>query len=193
VIALPVARDPAWVELERGPAANSFLSVIQVGFMSNAGPESDDIFDLQRLRRLVDLMNEHGLGEVDLRDGDVRVRLRKEGAMLTAMPAFAAQMPMAAAPARGSGEPTAPAAPVDSDVVIKSPMVGTFFLASSPESAPYVKVGDHVGPTTTVCIIEAMKVFNEIPAEVSGKITAVLVQNGEAVEYGRALFKVGKA
>jgi acetyl-CoA carboxylase biotin carboxyl carrier protein len=69
-------------------------------------------------------------------------------------------------------------------------MVGTFYVAASPDAAPFVKVGDHVGPETTVCIIEAMKVFNEIPAEVSGKVVAVLVQNGEPVEFGQALFKV---
>ena len=74
--------------------------------------------------------------------------------------------------------------------MIKSPMVGTFYAAPNPESPAYVKVGDHVGPETTVCIVEAMKVFNQIPAEVSGKIVAVLVENGEPVEFGQPLFKV---
>jgi len=74
--------------------------------------------------------------------------------------------------------------------LIKSPIVGTFYTAPDPESSPYVKVGDHVGPETTVCIVEAMKVFNEIPAEVAGKIVAVLVENGDPVEYGQPLFKV---
>jgi acetyl-CoA carboxylase biotin carboxyl carrier protein len=74
--------------------------------------------------------------------------------------------------------------------LIKSPMVGTFYAASDPDSGPYVKVGDPVGPDTTVCIVEAMKVFNEIPAEVSGKIVAVLVENGEPVEFGQPMFKV---
>ena len=74
--------------------------------------------------------------------------------------------------------------------VIKSPMVGTFYAAPEPDSPPFIKVGDHVGPETTVCIVEAMKVFNQIPAEVSGKILTVLVQNGESVEYGQPLFKV---
>ncbi len=74
--------------------------------------------------------------------------------------------------------------------VIKSPMVGTFFPAPSPDAPPFVKVGDHVGPDTTVCIIEAMKVFNEIPAEISGQIVAVLVENGEPVEFGQPLFKI---
>jgi acetyl-CoA carboxylase biotin carboxyl carrier protein len=74
--------------------------------------------------------------------------------------------------------------------VIKSPMVGTFYSAANPESPPFVKVGDHVGLETVVCIIEAMKVFNEIPAEVSGQIAAVLVENGAPVEFGQPLFKV---
>jgi acetyl-CoA carboxylase biotin carboxyl carrier protein len=69
-------------------------------------------------------------------------------------------------------------------------MVGTFYMASSPEAGPFVKIGDHVGPDSTVCIIESMKVFNEIPGEVSGKILAVLVENGDPVEYGQPLFKV---
>ena len=74
--------------------------------------------------------------------------------------------------------------------VIKSPIVGTFYAAPNPESPAFVKVGDHVGPETTVCIVEAMKVFNQIPAEVSGKITTVLVENGQPVEFGQPLFKV---
>ncbi|MEM8865101.1 MAG: acetyl-CoA carboxylase biotin carboxyl carrier protein, partial [Planctomycetota bacterium] len=73
---------------------------------------------------------------------------------------------------------------------INSPMVGTFYQATSPDAAPLVKVGDQVGPDTPVCVIEAMKVFNEIPAEVSGKILAVLVENGAAVEFGQPLFKI---
>ena len=74
--------------------------------------------------------------------------------------------------------------------VITSPIVGTFYTSANPESPPFVKVGDHVGPETTVCIVEAMKVFNQIQAEVSGKILAVLVENGQPVEFGQPLFKV---
>jgi acetyl-CoA carboxylase biotin carboxyl carrier protein len=74
--------------------------------------------------------------------------------------------------------------------LIRSPMVGTFYAAANPESAPFVKVGDQVGPETTVCVIEAMKVFNEIPAESSGKIVAILVENGAPVEFSQPLFRV---
>ena len=74
--------------------------------------------------------------------------------------------------------------------MIKSPMVGTFYAAPDPDSPSFVKVGDHVGPETTICIVEAMKVFNQIPAEVSGRIIAVLAENGASVEFGQPLFKV---
>ena len=83
----------------------------------------------------------------------------------------------------------APAA-VDNHLVIKSPMVGTFYTSPNPDAPAFVKVGDHVGAETVVCVIEAMKVFNEIPGEVVGKIVACLVQNGSPVEYGQPLFKV---
>ena len=84
-----------------------------------------------------------------------------------------------------------PAAAEDANArSIRSPMVGTFYTAASPDSPPFVKVGDQVGPESTVCIVEAMKVFNEIPAECSGKIAAVLATNGQSVEYGQPLFRV---
>ncbi|MEE9603545.1 MAG: acetyl-CoA carboxylase biotin carboxyl carrier protein, partial [Thermoguttaceae bacterium] len=87
----------------------------------------------------------------------------------------------------GPGEAAAKSANM---AVIKSPVVGTFYPSPDPDSAPYVKVGDHVGNETTVCIVEAMKVFNQIPAEVSGKVIAVLAESGEPVEFGQPLFKV---
>ena len=137
-------------------------------------------------------MNEHELGEVDLRDGEVRVRLRKAGttSVVTGVAPAAivapAPVPSPAAAPPASSKPAAD----DKDLLIKSPMVGTFFASASPDAPAYVKVGDHIGPDSTVCIIEAMKVFNEIPAECSGQIVAVLVKNGEAVEYNQPLFKV---
>ena len=103
------------------------------------------------------------------------------------------QAPPAQAPAAAEtkAEDAAPAATEDPNhSVIKSPIVGTFYTSSGPDTAPFVKVGDHVGPESTVCIVEAMKVFNEIAAEVSGKVVAVLVANGDPVEFGQPLFKV---
>ena len=140
-----------------------------------------DVFDVKKIRRLVQLMKEHDLSEVDLEQGEQRIRLRRGGDVVVQAPSPTQLAPQASV---GLGTDEADLA------VIKSPMVGTFYVSSSPEAAPFVKIGDHVGPDSTVCIIEAMKVFNEIPAEVSGKIVAALVENGDPVEYGQALFKV---
>jgi acetyl-CoA carboxylase biotin carboxyl carrier protein len=151
-----------------------------------SSPGGGDIFDVRKIRRLIELMNEHDLNEIDLRDGDIRVRLRKRGEQVVAdtRPYMQAAAPAAAAPA-------APvAAAVDNYHVIKSPMVGTFYTSANPESPAFVKVGDHIGNESIICIIEAMKVFNEIPAEVKGKIVACLVENGSPVEYGQPLYKI---
>ena len=160
--------------------------------LSSSASQPGDIFDPKKLRRLVELMNEHDLGEIDLRDGDVRVRIRKHGeSVMTAVePRIAAPAARPAPAPTTGGSAEAPAKDDANVAVIKSPMVGTFFASSSPESPAFVKVGDHISRESTVCIIEAMKVFNEIPAEVSGKVVAVLVENGAPVEYGQPLFKV---
>jgi len=159
--------------------------------MSNPAPGGGDIFDVKKVRRLVELMKEHDLAEIDLRQGEQRVRLRRGADPLIGAPAVYSSSPHSAAPATAASEKPADAAAASADLaVIKSPMVGTFYLAASPESPPFVKVGDHVGPETTVCIIEAMKVFNEIPAEISGQVAAVLVENGAPVEFAQPLFKI---
>ena len=136
-------------------------------------------------------MNEHDLAEIDLRQGDQRIRLRRGPEMVTVAGAVSPLVTPAGAPSAttGSGAPAAGAEDANY-TLIKSPMVGTYYSAANPETPPFVKVGDQVGPETTVCIVEAMKVFNEIPAECSGKIAAVLAQNGDAVEYGQPLFRV---
>jgi acetyl-CoA carboxylase biotin carboxyl carrier protein len=157
--------------------------------MSNPAPSGGDIFDVKKVRRLVELMKEHDLAEIDLRQGEQRVRLRRGAEPLIAAPA-AYQVGAHSAPPPAASEKPADAAASADLAVIKSPMVGTFYLAASPESPPFVKVGDHVGPETTVCIIEAMKVFNEIPAEISGQVAAVLVENGAPVEFAQPLFKI---
>ncbi len=160
-------------------------------------PSKEDFWDLRRIRRLVDLMKEYDLSEIDLQQGDTRIQLRRGSETVTVAPSPA---PVAIAPAlpdafeRPDRPAKAPAAEAKAEeehlVVIRSPMVGTFYSAPDPDSPPYVKVGDMVGPDTVVCIVEAMKVFNQIPAEVSGKIVAILVESGEPVEYGQPLFKV---
>ncbi len=160
-----------------------------------AGPApNQDVFDLRKIRRLVELMEEHDLGEIDLRQGELRVKLRRGSPVLESETRRLGPQaaPLVAIQPATPPDPVRASAPAEAEqiVVIKSPMVGTFYAAPDPDSPPFVKVGDHVGPETTVCIVEAMKVFNQIPAEVSGKIVAVLGENGEPVEFGQPLFKV---
>ena len=163
---------------------------------ASTGSSNQDVFDVRKIRRLIELMNEHDLTEMDLRQGDTRIQLRRAAEAPAAVPAarpLAASAPLAAATEAPRPAPAAPVEPPAEDkhiALITSPMVGTFYAAPDPEAPPYVKVGDHVGVGTTVCIVEAMKVFNEIQSEVSGKIVAVLVENGEPVEFGQPLFKV---
>ncbi len=156
---------------------------------------SQDIFDVRKIRRLVELMKEHDLTEIDLQQGEVRVQLRRTSSAADhapILPQISAGVisPVPMGNARPAEE-SLPDLPSESRIaIVKSPMVGTFYAAPDPDSPPYVKVGDHIGPETTVCIIEAMKVFNQIPAELSGKIVSILAENGQSVEYGQPLFKV---
>ena len=136
-------------------------------------------FDLEAIRKLLALMDEHGLAELEIEHEDMAVRLRKAGHEVPA-PA-----PAGAAPAAAAGEAEAEEERLPT---IDSPMVGTFYEASSPEAQPFVRVGDRVEESTVVCIVEAMKVFNEIRAEKSGTIEAVLLSNAEPVEFGQPLF-----
>jgi len=140
--------------------------------------------DLESLRQLLALMSEHDLAELEIEQEDMAVRLRKA---VAAAPAAVA--PAAAAPAAGAAAQAAPTAKENLPSV-NSPMVGTFYASQSPEAAPLVKIGDHVAEDTVVCVIEAMKVFNEIRAEMSGTIEKVLVKNAEAVEFGQPMFVV---
>ena len=147
--------------------------------------------DLDEINRLIELMNKNDLLEVELVEDAKKIRLKKkyDGGMRV-MPAMA---PMAA-PVQMAGQ-AAPAAPAGAaqpagTIAIKSPMVGTFYRSANPEAPPYVEEGDAVNKDTTVCMIEAMKVFNEIKAEMEGTIAAILVENGQSVEYGQPLFLV---
>ena len=171
----------------------------------NQGQESaaDDVFSVERIRSLVELMKEHDLREIDLRHLRQRIRIcrgAQEIPMLAAPQMMAPQM-MAAPTYAAAPQPAAPAvsgpasekpAAVDGPhiVTIKSPMVGTLYLRPNPKSESFVKVGQVLTPETTVCIIEAMKVFNEIPAEVRGKVVEILCGNEEPVDFGKPLFKV---
>lgn len=152
-----------------------------------ADAEADGgVFDLDRIRLLVELMKEHGLNEIDLREAEQQIRLCLGSAAVNVAPAPL----LAATPAQPSAAEDLNDSTPEHIVLIKSPMVGTYYSKPNPNSDPYARVGDHVDPTTTVCIIEAMKVFNEIPAEVTGKIVAVLIEDEEPVDVGKPLFKV---
>ena len=161
--------------------------------MADPDPNVEDVFDLERIRQLVELMKEHELGEIDLRQAHNRIRLSRGG---TAEPVvYSSVPPPAPAPSAPQAVPQAEAAgQVQEDeshiIYINSPMVGTFYSKPNPNAEPYVRVGDHVDPDKVICIVEAMKVFNEIPAEVSGRIVAVLAEEEEAVDFGRPLFKL---
>lgn len=160
--------------------------------------DSTGPFDLEKLRELIALMEAHGLTEIDLRRQDQRWKLRRGPAEVTQLvPAGgypATPMQMAAPPAAAAPAAAAPVAAPPADdknvVAIKSPTVGTFFEAPAPGDPPFVTVGSRVVHDAVVCIIEAMKVFNQITAEVNGTITEVLVKNGDPVEFGQPLFRV---
>ena len=143
--------------------------------------------ELKKVKELIDIMKENDLVELEVVDGDSKIHLKRPGAAAPVM----TQVPMAATPTTAAAvEEAASEAKDDTLIEIPSPIVGTFYQASSPDAEPYVKVGDKVQPDTVVCIIEAMKVMNEIKAEASGTVVEVLCKDGQAVEYGQALFKV---
>lgn len=149
--------------------------------------------DLKDIKAIIDLMKKNSISEFELEKQEFKIRL-KRGSLngpaayddSSGVPQLAAPVPVAtlAAPA------AIPANVVSSDADIKSPMIGTFYRSPSPESAPYVDIGSEVGPDTVVCIIEAMKVMNEIKAETRGVITQVLTENSKPVEFGQPLFKI---
>ena len=158
--------------------------------------------DLKTLKQLVRLMADNDLTELDLQDEQTKVHLKRghappqvqmvPGHAAAAMPAQAAAPapPPATSPDATGAASGGPSAEASDRVTIDSPMVGTFFSSPNPDSAPFIGVGDKVSPDTVVCLVEAMKVFNEIKAETSGAIAKVLVDNGQAVEFGQPLFEV---
>ena len=152
--------------------------------------------DLRKLKKLIDLVEESGIAEIEVTEGEEKVRITRS---LAAAPQalYAAPAPLAHAPAPVAAAPVAaapaPAAAPAADLgnAQKSPMVGTFYRAPSPASPAFVEVGQNVKAGDTLCIIEAMKLMNEIEAEKSGVVKAILVDNGQPVEYGEPLFVIG--
>jgi acetyl-CoA carboxylase biotin carboxyl carrier protein len=149
--------------------------------------------DLRKLKKLIDLVQESGISELEVTEGEEKVRIAKH----VSGPApvnYVAQMPAAApaavaAPAAAAAAPAEPALP--DGHVVKSPMVGTFYRASAPGAKPLAEVGQSVSAGDVLCIIEAMKLMNEIEADAAGTIKAILVENGEPVEFGEPLFIIG--
>jgi acetyl-CoA carboxylase biotin carboxyl carrier protein len=156
--------------------------------------------DLRKLKTLIDLVAESGISEIEVTEGEDKVRIVKNTpapapvAWITPGPAVA-PAPMPVAPSSPAGVPAAAPAAGAADApkghVVKSPMVGTFYRSSSPGAKPYVELGQAVKEGETLCIIEAMKLLNEIESEVGGTVLEILVENGQPVEYGQPLFVIG--
>ena len=149
--------------------------------------------DLRKLKTLIDLVSDSNVSELEITEAEGKVRIVKGGG--TVMQAYAApMMQMASAPQAPSAMvadvPVAVAAPVVADHVVKSPMVGTFYRSASPGARAFVEVGDSIKAGETICIIEAMKILNEIEADKSGTVTKILCENGEAVEYGQLMLMI---
>jgi acetyl-CoA carboxylase biotin carboxyl carrier protein len=157
--------------------------------------------DLRKLKKLIDLVQESGIAELEITEGEEKVKIVKGGeatvtplvpaaivAATAAVPAAGAVAPApAAAAAATAAAAAAPEAPAPSGHVLKAPMVGTFYRSASPDAKPFIEVGQNVKAGETVCIIEAMKLMNEIEADATGMVKAILVENGQPVEYGQPL------
>lgn len=150
--------------------------------------------DLKDIKAIIDLMKKNSIAEFELERQDFKIKLKRgtagvaaEESLAVTYPGVPASLPV---PAGTSARAIEPPPPANGGLEIKSPMIGTFYRSPSPEAAAYVEVGSDVGPDSVVCIIEAMKVMNEIKAEVRGIVTEICVDNARPVEYGQTLFKV---
>jgi acetyl-CoA carboxylase biotin carboxyl carrier protein len=155
--------------------------------------------DLRKLKTLIDLVSESGISELEVTEGEGKVRIVKNAPPVYVQPSASFAPPMtASAPAPGAlaseqapAAAAAPAAPPVQGHVVTSPMVGTFYRSPSPGADPFVQVGDTVKEGQTLCIIEAMKLLNEIESDKAGVVKEILIENGQAVEYGQPLFVIG--
>jgi acetyl-CoA carboxylase biotin carboxyl carrier protein len=148
--------------------------------------------DIRKVKKLIELLDESGIAEIEITEGEESVRISRYpagGVQLAAPAVAAAPLPAAAAaPAAAAPEAASPAPEPIQGTEVLAPMVGTYYAAASPDAQPYVHVGDEVTVGDTLCIIEAMKMMNNIEAETSGRIVAIQVENGQPVEYGQVLF-----
>ena len=159
----------------------------------------DASLNMDELRELAEMVNEHGFTDFEFENENIRVRLSKAAAapfqqyQPVAYAAPGASAPAATIPGPATTVPTEPAAPVEEELFkITSPIVGTFYRSAGPDTEPYVKEGSKVSETSIVCIVEAMKLMNEIEAETSGEVVKIYVENGQPVEYGQPLFGIRK-
>jgi acetyl-CoA carboxylase biotin carboxyl carrier protein len=149
--------------------------------------------DIRKVKKLIELLEESGIDELEIHEGEESVRISRHSKQVAMQQPYYAQAPMpapAAAPAATPAADAAPAQPKLNGTVVRSPMVGTFYRASSPESANFVEVGQSVKKGDILCIVEAMKMMNHIEAETSGTIESILVENGQPVEYDQPLFTI---
>lgn len=152
--------------------------------------------DIRKVKKLIELLDESGIAEIEIKEGEESVRISRyaQGAAPTVsmapQPAMQAPAPAHAGSPAPSAAPSAPAEPEETGHQVTAPMVGTFYSSSSPGSPPFVQVGDRVKAGDTLCIVEAMKMMNQIESEVSGVIKSIRVQNGDPVEYGQVLFVI---
>lgn len=150
--------------------------------------------DIRKVKKLIELLEESDVAEIEIHEGEESVRISRNSTAVMAMPAAA---PVAAAPAPAAAQAAAPAASAPADDaepeghLIRSPMVGTFYRAPSPTSKAFVEEGHAVSTGDTLCIIEAMKILNQIECDTSGKVVKILVENGQPVEYDQPLFVIG--
>ena len=155
--------------------------------------------DIRKVKKLIELLEESNIGEIEIKEGEESVRISRHGNQLAAPVAYAAPAPVAPAPAPAAApapaeapaaEAAAPAAAPVADNAVLSPMVGTFYRAPSPEAPSFVEVGQTVRVGDVLCIVEAMKMMNQIEADRAGKVTAIHVENGEAVEFDQPLISI---
>jgi acetyl-CoA carboxylase biotin carboxyl carrier protein len=146
--------------------------------------------DLRKLKKLIDLVQESGIAELEITEGEEKVKIVKGGGV-SIVPVSTPAVTALPVEARPAATPAAEPEPGQEGHVVKAPMVGTFYRSPSPDAKPFVEVGQAVKEGETICIIEAMKLMNEIEADASGVVKAILVENGQPVEYGQPLFMLG--
>jgi acetyl-CoA carboxylase biotin carboxyl carrier protein len=149
--------------------------------------------DIRKVKKLIELLEESGIAEIEIKEGEEAVRISRMPTGTAAPQYIAAPAPMAAAPVAAPAAAAAPAAHArrkDDENIVPAPMVGTYYAAASPTAKPFVAIGDEVKEGQVLCIIEAMKMMNQIESDRSGRVTAIMAKNGEAVEFGQPLFVV---